>query len=214
MTRREHASRGLQLRTQNQNIIELVEPFQLHVDAADFFIEDDTDTTKQVVFDVSAVTTATKRTITLPDNNLNLGSGVGGKANILASSGNTTMTTAMTGSIMLVDAASVSYALPAISAADVGMRFTFFWSAASTSNGVITAAAGDLLVGFAALGVSGAADVDYYFPNGSSHLVLTANGTTTGGLAGSVARFTAINATMWGVEAHLKASGTQATPFS
>lgn len=190
------------------------DPYILSLEDDTFLVCDPADTTKCIRFDAGGVTTATTRVVSLGDADINLGSGVGGKASILASSGNTTMTTAMSGSVMLIDATAVAYALPAIGAGDIGMRFTFFWTVASTANATITAATGDLLEGFANIGVSGAADIDTYFPNGSSHLILTANGTTTGGLKGSVVRYTAINATMWGVEAHLKGSGTQATPFS
>jgi hypothetical protein len=43
-----------------------------------FRIQDNGDATKQLAFEVSAITTGTTRTITMPDSDLNLGTGIGG----------------------------------------------------------------------------------------------------------------------------------------
>ncbi len=137
------------------------------------------------------------------------------KASVLASSGNTTMTSAMSGSIMLIDGASTDYALPAIGAGDVGMVFTFYSTIISTGTQTITAQAADLLTGSVAIIDAGAVGSDTFSPDVSDDLIITLNGTTTGGVAvGSWCRLTAISATRWFVEGVFNGSGTLATPFS
>jgi hypothetical protein len=137
------------------------------------------------------------------------------KRNVLASSGNTTMTAAMSGSVMLIDGASTDYALPAITAADVGMTFLFVSTIISTGTQTITAQAADLLTGGVAIVDVGAVGSDYFAPDVTDDLVLTMNGTTTGGVAvGSWIQYTAISETRWFVQGVLCGSGTLATPFS
>ncbi len=137
------------------------------------------------------------------------------KRNVLASSGNTTMTSAMSGSVMLIDGASTDYALPAIGTGDVGMFFDFVSTIISTGTQTITAQAADLLTGGITIADVGAAGTDFFAPDVSDDLIITLNGTTTGGVAvGSWCRLTAISATRWFVEGVFCGSGTLATPFS
>ncbi len=137
------------------------------------------------------------------------------KRNVLASSGNTTMTTAMSGSVMLIDGASTDYALPAIGTGDVGVFFDFVSTIISTGTQTITAQAADLLTGSIAIIDAGAVGSDTFSPDVSDDLIITLNGTTTGGVAvGSWCRVTAISATRWFVEGVFNGSGTLATPFS
>lgn len=137
------------------------------------------------------------------------------KRNVLASSGNTTMTTAMSGSVMLIDGASTDYALPAIGTGDVGVFFDFVSTIISTGTQTITAQAADLLTGGITIADVGAAGTDFFAPDVTDDLIITLNGTTTGGVAvGSWCRLTAISATRWFVEGVFCGSGTLATPFS
>lgn len=149
---------------------------------------------------------------------IGLASGSGGllsKRSVLASSGNTTMTSAMSGSVMLIDGASTDYALPAIGTGDVGMWFDFVSTIISTGTQTITAQAADLLTGGVTITDVGAAGTDFFAPDVSDDLTITLNGTTTGGVAvGSWLRLTAISATRWFVQGNLCGSGTLATPFS
>jgi hypothetical protein len=136
------------------------------------------------------------------------------KRNVLASSGNTTMTSAMSGSVMLLDGATTGYTLPAIGAGDVGMYFDFVSTIIST-NQSITAGAADLLTGSIAIIDAGATGTDIFSPDVSDDLIISLNGTTTGGVAvGSWVRCTAISATRWFVQGVFNGSGTLATPFS
>lgn len=149
--------------------------------------------------------------------NLFIGGVYGGKANVLASSGNTTMTEAMSGAVMLIDGATVAYTLPAVTSSNIGMYFTFVVTVAATAAS-ITAGAADLLVGSVYLSDDTAA---YTAPQGvvvkpdvTNDLILSMNGTTTGGKLGTIFRFTAISATRWQVEGVSNGSGVLATCFS
>ncbi len=149
--------------------------------------------------------------------NLFVGGVFGGKKNILASSGNTTITEAMSGATFLVDAVAVAFALPAITASNIGMSFDFVTTVASTSSQSITAQAGDLMTGGINLIDDTAA---YTAPQNvikkpaTTFLICDMNGTTTGGKIGTRLRFTAISATAWFVEGVAFGSGVLATPFS
>ena len=92
-----------------------------------------------------------------------------------------------------------------------------FWFVATiiATDQTITAGAGDLLTGSIEV-VDTAADTDVFVPDVSDDLIITLNGTTTGGkTVGSWCHLVAISATLWWVEGiFLTATETQATPFS
>ena len=136
------------------------------------------------------------------------------KRNVLASSGNTTMTSAMSGSIMLLDGAATDYTLPAIGAGDIGMEFWFVVTVTATDQ-TITAAAADLLTG-GVMCMSTAAGVenDAFSPDVTDDLIITMNGTTQGGIIGSTWHLIAISATRWYCDGTTIGSGTIVTPFS
>lgn len=143
-----------------------------------------------------------------------IGTGLVHRAQVLASSGNTTMTTAMSGSTMLLDGAGTDYTLPAIGAGDVGVYFDFVSTIISTSQ-TITAGAADLLTGGITIADVGAAGTDFFAPDVTDDLVISLNGTTSGGVAvGSWCTLTAISATRWFVQGVFCGSGTLVTPFS
>jgi len=145
---------------------------------------------------------------------LSTSTGMRYKHSVLASSGNTTMTSAMSGSVMLLDGAGTDFTLPAIGAGDVGMTFLFVSTIISTSQ-TITAGAADLLTGSIAIIDIGAAGSDTFSPDVTDDLIISLNGTTTGGVAvGSWVQCTAISATRWFVNGVFNGSGTLATPFS
>lgn len=135
-----------------------------------------------------------------------------GRRRVLASSGNETVTEAMSGAVLLLDTATVDYALPAITANNIGMEFIFLSTITST-NQSITAQSGDLLVGALEI-AEGTTDNHIFAPDVTDDLIISMNGTTTGGIIGSWLILTAISATRWFVRGTLRGSGTQATPFS
>lgn len=135
------------------------------------------------------------------------------KKNVLASSGNTTMTAAMSGSVMLLDGAGTDYVLPAISASDIGMEFWFVVTVTATDQ-TITAGAADLLTGGVACSSTTAGGNDAFSPDVTDDLIITMNGTTQGGIIGSTWHLIAISATRWYCDGTTIGSGTLITPFS
>ncbi len=129
------------------------------------------------------------------------------------------LTAAQSGAKILVDdAAGLDFTLPAIATAEIGTSFEFFVTVSVTSNNFrVTAATGDLMTGSILLVDDTAA---YTAPQAvvkkpaTTFLVMTMNGTTTGGKIGTMVRFTATSATQWFVEGTANGSGVLATPFS
>ena len=147
---------------------------------------------------------------------------IGRKVAVTVSGGTTrTITAANSGSVNLFDsAAGITYTLPAPS---VGLVYDFVTTVLQTSSAhvVVTDAGTTFLRGYT-LTVS---DVDItpsnlvgpkaYAGDGSTHIKITTNGTTTGGGIGSWLRFICVSATVWQVSGIIRSpSGTIATPFS
>lgn len=122
-----------------------------------------------------------------------------------------TLTANQSGSTFLLDAASgVTYTLPPI---QVGLRFRFFTTVSVTSNfHIVTAGATN---GFmAGVIVNLASAVTAFAGNGSSHVQIKSNGTTTGGLIGSDFTVYAATSGIWCATGLISGSSTGATPFS
>ena len=119
------------------------------------------------------------------------------------------------GALCLFDrAAGNVYTLPA---PVEGMEFEFSTTVLVTSNAakVITNAAtvflvGSLMGGSLTVGDSG----DVFQGDGTTHVAVSMNGSTTGGLIGGLMTFTAISSTQWVVTGDFVASGTVLTPFA
>lgn len=130
------------------------------------------------------------------------------------------LTEAQSGRVILVDdAAGLDFTLPALAAAQVGTHYKFLVTVTVTSNNFrVTAQAGDLLKGGVWMVDFDAAYTApqgaFLEPDGSDDLVFTANGTTTGGKAGTVVEFIAVSATEWFVTGTVAGDGVLATPFS
>lgn len=153
----------------------------------------------------------------------NTGTTTGGKLAVTASGGATrTLTAANSGSVNLFDAAtSIAYTLPAPA---VGLYYDFLWTALETggqAHNIVTDAGTTFVAGYinmisdvnvtpsATLGPKGFAG------DGSTHVKVTMNGTTTGGGIGTLLRVLCISATVWNVSGIVRSpSGTIATPFS
>lgn len=120
-----------------------------------------------------------------------------------------TLTAADSGKTFVFDrAAGIIYTLPA---PYPGMTFDFITSVTVTSNNatVITNTGTVFIAG--AVGVLASA-VTEFACNGTSHVKVQSNGTTTGGVLGGRLHFTAITTTLWQVDGLLVGSGTGATP--
>lgn len=119
------------------------------------------------------------------------------------------------GALCLLDrAAGVVYTLPT---PVEGMQFEFLATVAVTSNAykVITAASTQFLLGGIIMGdVTVAQSGDYFEADGTTHVAISANGSTTGGLLGERYVVTAISATQWAIHGVAHGAGTLATPFA
>lgn len=134
-------------------------------------------------------------------------------ATVSGSGATVTLTAAQSGSTILFDrAAGIVYTLPV---PVVGLQYTFIVTTTITSNNakVITDAGTTLVQGSVQEATTGAAP-NTYFGNGTTHIAIVMNGTTTGGILGSEVVFTCVSATLWQVSGSVNASGTIATPFS
>jgi hypothetical protein len=191
-------------------------------------IEDNSDSTKVLTFSVGGITAATTRTITVPDYDLTLGSGVGGLKTVVDTGGAfatpIVLTAADSGKhYLLDDAAGLDFTLPAIVTANVGMQFIFYLQTEPTSNSYRwTAQAADLLIGQVVIYDKDVAEgstealLQIMRPDGSDDLITTITGTddTQGSLVGGWLEFTAITATRWFVRGSLIGDGALATIFS
>jgi hypothetical protein len=125
-----------------------------------------------------------------------------------------TLSAAQSGSYVLFDsAAGIIYTLPA---PVVGLNYTFITTVSITSNAAEVAVANEantFMTGSVVLGTDNTASKSF-LGNGTSHVEITSNGTTTGGLIGSCYTVVCVSTTLWAVNGNLAASGTLATPFS
>lgn len=124
-----------------------------------------------------------------------------------------TLTAAQSGEIIYFDrAAGIIYTLPA---PVPGLNFTFIVTTSVTSNNhkIITDTGTTLLIG--QIGNTVAAGTQTGFiANGTTHISVLMNGTTTGGLIGSWINVICTSSTQWIVDGVTLGSGTVATPFS
>jgi len=98
-----------------------------------------------------------------------------------------------------------------------GLVYDFVVATSVTSNAykVITGAATELLIGgYTNVDTDTSNAVAVFTGNGSTHIAVSMNGTTTGGLAGTNLRFTCLSTTKWLVEGNVQGSGTVATAFA
>ena len=125
-----------------------------------------------------------------------------------------TLTAAESGALCLFDsAAGIVYTLPTPVA---GMQFEFQTTVSRTSNAhkIITSAASVFLVGTVDMVINASATTLAALANGTTHVALSSNGTTTGGVQGDRYRVTAISATQWAIDGVVSGSGALATPFA
>ena len=123
----------------------------------------------------------------------------GVNARVYGSSGNTTLSPTWSGSTMLFDtAAGITYTLPKPS---IGAQFNFIITATVTSSNhkIITDASTTFMQGILMMG--GASDTAGLFHgNGTSHVAITMNGTTTGGILGTEINLYCLTSTLWEAE--------------
>lgn len=138
------------------------------------------------------------------------------KLNVISGQGATRSLNANeSGSLCLFDrAAGIVYTLPT---ASPGAYFDFAITTTITSNAakVITAAGTELLIGgYTNVDTDTSNAVAAFLGNGSTHVAVSMNGTTTGGILGTKLRFTCLSSTRWMVEGIVQGSGVVATAFA
>jgi hypothetical protein len=123
-----------------------------------------------------------------------------------------TLTAKESGALCLFDrAAGVVYTLPA---PVVGMEFEFATTVTITSNAakVITNSASVFLLGVVNIILVAAATTLAAAFNGTTHVAISSNGTTTGGVIGDRFKVTALSSTQWAITGIVSGSGSLATP--
>mgnify|MGYP003112221789 FL=1 len=147
-----------------------------------------------------------------------------GNANVVSLTADTTLTVAdHAGKVLTCNDADGKFTLPSIVATapgrdddpnqlnNLGAAFTFVIETAATDLDIKTDGT-DKFVGGLYLGKSDAAGKT--FISGASNDVITLNGTTKGGIAGTIIKVTAIGSAKYAVEGIVLASGTVVTPFA
>jgi len=154
-----------------------------------------------------------------------IGAGVG---NVVSLTADTTLTVAdHAGRILTCNDADGKFTLPTIDATadangtgpgndpnntnNLGATFTFIVETAATDMDIKTDGT-DKFVGGLYIGVNNATGKT--FISGASNDVITLDGSTGGGIAGSIIRCTAMADNKYAVEGILLGSGTLATPFA
>ena len=127
------------------------------------------------------------------------------------------------GKILLCNDADGKFTLPSIVSTtpsdptdpnqlnNIGATFTFVIETAATDLDIKTDGT-DKFVGGLYMGKSDAAGKTFF--SGASNDVITLNGTTKGGIAGTIIKVTAIGSAKYAVEGINLASGTVVTPFA
>ena len=147
-----------------------------------------------------------------------------GNANVVSLTADTTLTVdAHAGKVLTCNDADGKFTLPTIVATapgndedpnqtnNLGATFTFVVETAATDMDILTDGT-DKFVGGLYTGVDDATGKT--FISGASNDVITLNGTTKGGLAGSIITVTAIGSAKYAVEGITLGSGTLVTPFA
>lgn len=125
------------------------------------------------------------------------------------------LTALQSGAICIFD--KTDGALFTLPAPEIGLTFEFAVNVvvSSGSHKVITDAGTTFIVGTVDAIVTGAdADLAADAANGSTHVAVTMNGTTTGGIAGTSFRLTCRTATTWEITGIVIKSGSVATAFA
>ena len=136
-----------------------------------------------------------------------------GSTAVVAITAETTLTYAdHVGRIIEINDADGAVTLPAITSDTIGATYKFFVGTTASDLDIKTAGT-DKFVGNLVLAAAATSQARGFAPAASND-VISMNGTTTGGIAGSVVEVTAIATAEYLVTGTLLGSGTLATPFA
>lgn len=130
---------------------------------------------------------------------------------VIACGSATTLTVGQSGALVLLDQAAGSVVTLPTPASGVVFEFAVSTSVTSNSH-IIQGSAGEFLAGGFTMIIDTSATSEGQLLDGSTHLTLTHNGSTTGGLIGTYYKFVGYSATQWMVTGICAGSGTLATP--
>jgi len=158
--------------------------------------------------------TAVGTGIKIKSNVFVLSSGAVGGQTLASSPATRTLSAAESGSTVLFDAvAGQVFTLPA---PVIGLEFDFTVTASLTSNAytVDTDAGTTFIVGSLQGAIEALATDETHFANGTTHIGISMNKTTTGGLVGGSFKMKCISATLWQITGNTSCTATPATPFT
>lgn len=167
-----------------------------------------------VITPALVVATAVGTPIRVKSTVLNLTEGATGNKLISGQGATKTLTKAESGANVLFDrAAGIAYTLPS---PVPGTKFKFIVTTLLTSNAysVVTSAASVFIVGSLHGVIEGAATDEVHMANGTTHIGVSMNATTTGGLVGGIFEMECISSTLWIIRGTNVCTATPATPFT
>lgn len=142
---------------------------------------------------------------------------VNAKQSVISGSGATrTLNELESGSLCLFDrAAGIVFTLPTTPTPGTYFDFAITTTITSNNGKIITGSATEFLIGsLTSIDTDTGNAVAAFTGNGSTHIAVTQNGTTTGGVLGTKLRFTCLSATRWMIEGNLLGTGVVATPLA
>ena len=136
------------------------------------------------------------------------------KPEIIAAGATETLTAKQSGATVLLDTAAGSVVTLPTPAA--GMEFDIFVSTSVTSNShqINTSAATEFIGGAIQMVIDTSGTSEGQVGDPTSHVTITMNGSTTGGLYGTWIKVRAISSTVWIATGIVVGSGTLATPYA
>lgn len=165
-----------------------------------------------VITPALVVATAVGTTITVVSDVVNLSEGLEGVKVISGLGATKTLSKAESGSVILFDrAAGIALTLPA---SEPGLEFEMVVSVDLTAAAYSFVTDGAFLLGSLVGAIEGAATDETHFANGTTHVGVSMNKTTTGGLIGGKFKVRCISATLWTIEGNTSCTATPATPFT
>jgi hypothetical protein len=114
--------------------------------------------------------------------------------------------------ILMDRAAGIDFTLPP---AKVGLKYKFFTTVNVTSNdySISTDSGSEFFIGAVSQIISGSSVSEGNLTNGATSSQISMNGSTNGGLFGSVLEIEGISSTLWAVNGVLTCTGTLISPF-
>lgn len=139
---------------------------------------------------------------------------VAGLVPVVTASSATTLTVAQSGSTVVYN--STTGVLVTLPAPTAGLQYDFVVAKtpASASHGIITNAGTVFLAGGITIVPSAGGTSATFVADGTTHIAMRMNGTTTGGSVPTQFRATCISSTQWMITGQTSGSGALATPFN